>query len=374
MESNKILFSIIVPVYNTGKYINKCLETLVKAIDTDCEVILINDGSTDNSEQIIKEFMKTLPEKYKDKFIYKFKENKGLADTKNVGISMARGEYISVVDSDDYISDDFYTIARRYINEGYEIIVYDLYVIFEKNYQIDYCKKMKIEEKNEFTNYVARAFRDDKDDFITSILCGAMQGSSCNKIIKKSLYSPYKFPINKEYEDTAVTPFILMDTDKIKYVPYPLYYYLQRAKSIVATNTYITAFYKICENISNVLNDKKEYEKYNDVINEFFVERALDTMYDDYSKDKKGFFAKLDDFSIKNENTIKYILDIKLIENGNNHYSPRQKMLLTNIYQGFYEKKYNDVKKAFFSRKFVNYIRKIYRSFIEFLKTIVGRA
>lgn len=374
MESNKILFSIIVPVYNTGKYINKCLKSLVKAIDTDCEVILINDGSTDNSEQVIKDFMKTLPEKYKDKFIYKFKENKGLADTKNVGISMARGEYISVVDSDDYISDDFYTIARRYIKEGYEIIVYDLYIIFEKNYEDNYCKQMNIEEKIKFTNYVARAFRDDKEEFKTSILCGAMQGSSCNKIIKRSLYAPYKFPTNKEYEDTAVTPFILMDTDKIKYVPYPLYYYLQRAKSIVASNTYITAFYKICENISNELRNKKDYKRYNDVINEFFVERALDTMYEDYSKNKKEFFAKLSDFSERNENTIKYILDTKMIENENNHYSPRQKMLLVNIYQGIYDKKYKTVKKAFLSRKLVNYIRKVYRSFIGFLKTIVGRA
>lgn len=233
---------------------------------------------------------------------------------------------------------------------------------------------MNIEEKIKFTNYVARAFRDDKEEFKTSILCGAMQGSSCNKIIKRSLYAPYKFPTNKEYEDTAVTPFILMDTDKIKYVPYPLYYYLQRAKSIVASNTYITAFYKICENISNELRNKKDYKRYNDVINEFFVERALDTMYEDYSKNKKEFFAKLSDFSERNENTIKYILDTKMIENEDNHYSPRQKMLLVNIYQGIYDKRYKTVKKAFLSRKLVNYIRKVYRSFIGFLKTIVGRA
>lgn len=364
MDKNKILFSIIVPVYNTGKYIQKCLESLMKAIDTDCEVIIVNDGSTDDSEQVIKKFIKKLPQAYKDKFVYKYKKNKGLADTKNVGISMARGEYISVIDSDDYISDDFYKIGRRYIEEGYEIIIYDLYIVYEST---------TTNEKRMLNNYVARAFRDDKEDFKTGILCGAMQGSSCNKIIKKTLYEPYEFPTNKEYEDTAVTPFILMDTEKIKYVPYPLYYYLQREKSIVASNTYITAFYKICENISNVLKSKKEYKKYDMVINEFFVERGLETLYEDYLKNPKEFFKKLDEFSTKNENTIKYILDNKMTYSEENHFSPRQKALLNNIYQSIYDKKYKEVKKGFFSRKLVNYIRRVYASFINFIKTLLRR-
>lgn len=361
MESNKILFSIIVPVYNTGKYIAKCLESIKQAMDKDCEVIIVNDGSTDNSEKVIKNFIKELPNEYKEKFIYKFKENKGLADTKNVGISLARGEYISVVDSDDFISDDFYNIARKYINEGIEIIIYDLYVIFEKN--------------NEW-NYVGRAYREDKKNFKTSILSGAMQGSSCNKIIKKDLYKSYEFPTNKEYEDTAVTPFILMDTDKIKYVPYPLYYYLQREKSIVATNTYITAFYKICENISKQLEDRKNYAKYEEVIKEFFVERSLDIMYDDYnkSKNKKEFLTKLEDFNEKNRNTIQYILEKKMIYDETNHYSPRQKELLNNIFQDIYDGKFVNINKNFLKRKLVNYVREIYRAFIQLIKIIFRRA
>ena len=70
MKENNILFSIIVPVYNTEKYIEKCLKSIVNAIDTDCEVIIINDGSTDNSEQVINKFIKNLPDKLKDNFIY----------------------------------------------------------------------------------------------------------------------------------------------------------------------------------------------------------------------------------------------------------------------------------------------------------------
>lgn len=362
-----ILFSIIVPVYNTEKYIKKCLKSIKDAIDTDCEVIIINDGSTDDSEKVIKDFIESLEDEYKDKFIYKYKKNKGLADTKNVGIELAKGKFISVIDSDDYISEDFYTIARKYINQDFDVIVYDLYIIYEKKYKDDDKKELNY-------NYIARAYREDKESLKTALLCGAMQGSSCNKIIKKELYTNYQFPINKEYEDTAVTPFILVDAQKIKYIPYPLYHYLQREKSIVATNTYISAFYKICENVSNVLEQKKEYEKYKEIINEFFVDRMLETLYQDYKKSKRDFNNNIKSFSVHNKNTINYILENKLAYNEENWYSPRQKKLVNDIYNYIYEENYKKVNKLFFKRRLVNYIRKVYRGFIQFLKQIIGRA
>ena len=111
MNKSEFVFSIIIPVYNTEKYIEKCLNSVLDAMDTDCEVIIVNDGATDDSEKIIKQFINNLPEKYKENFLYTKKKNKGLADTKNVGIEMARGKFISVVDSDDYIDKNFYKIA-----------------------------------------------------------------------------------------------------------------------------------------------------------------------------------------------------------------------------------------------------------------------
>ena len=105
MDKN-YLFTIIVPVYNTEKYIRKCLNSILEAIDTDCEVIIVNDGSVDNSEKIALEFIENLPKKYKENFKYTKKENKGLADTKNVGLKMAKGQYISIEDAEDNISKD----------------------------------------------------------------------------------------------------------------------------------------------------------------------------------------------------------------------------------------------------------------------------
>ena len=319
---NKFLFSIIIPVYNTEKYIEKCLNSIQEAIDTDCEVIIINDGSTDNSESRIMKFIENLDEKYKDNYKYLKKANKGLADTKNVGIEEARGEYISVVDSDDYISKDFYEIARKYVN-NYDIIIYDLYIVFEKN---------------KSWNYTSRAWRDDRDNELTAFLNGAMSGSSCNKIIKKELYNDYKFPVGKEYEDTAVTPFILTDAKNIKYVPYPLYYYLQREKSIVATNTLMSAFFKICNNITDVLNKKdKDYEKYKYIINEFFVDRLYEIFIQDFTENRNEFISDISNFEEKNKDIINYIIDSNMVNECENHYSNEQKDTVQEILN-YYQK------------------------------------
>lgn len=344
MEEKSFLFSIIIPVYNTEKYLEKCLKSVLNAIGEDCEVIIVNDGSTDNSEKVIFDFIEKLPEKYKENFVYTKKENKGLADTKNVGIKLSRGKYISVVDSDDYISDDFYAIARKYIPEN-DIIIYDLYVVFEKSSKL---------------NYTSRAKRDDKDNELVAYLSGAMSGSSCNKIIKKELYNGYSFPVGKEYEDTAVTPFILSDTTKIKYIPYPLYYYLQREKSIVANNTFVSAFYKICENITNVIKSKENnVEKYKYVVNEFFTDRALEILDEDLVNNRKEFLKDIQEFAVKNKDIINYILESKMIYNIENHYSPRQKDMMNNIFRYLSESQYNKIKSILRQRRVVNKIRRI---------------
>ena len=344
MEKNDYTFSIIVPVYNTEKYVEKCLKSITEAIQEDCEVIIVNDGSTDNSKEKIIKFINNLPEKYKKNFIYTEKDNKGLADTKNVGLDLAHGEFISFVDSDDYISDDFYAIARKYIND-YNVIIYDVYVIYENS---------------PTTNYVSRAKIDWKVDYMAAVLNGAISGSSCNKIIKKDLYKGHKFPVGKQYEDTAVTPFILSETDKIKYVPYPMYYYLQREKSIVATNTFMSAYYKICNNISDVIREKNgDMDRYKYVINEFVADRMLDMLSQDCRENKKEFLKNIQEMALKNKEVIRYILDSNMLNNVENHYSERQKQVVNKILVNLKESKYSKVKKILETRMFINKVRKV---------------
>lgn len=346
MDTKEFLFSIIVPVYNTEKYIEKSLNSILKAMDIDCEVIIINDGSTDNSEEIIKKFLENLPSEYKDNFVYIKKDNNGLADTKNVGIDKSKGKYISVVDSDDYIGEDFYNIARKYIEEN-DIVIYDVYVVFEKN---------------DKSNYVSRARCDSKENVLVGLLNGAISGSSCNKIIKRELYDNYRFPVGKEYEDTAVTPFIISNAEKIKYLPYALYYYMQREKSIVATNTYMSAFYKICNNITDVLDKNKEYmDKYKYVINEFVTDRLLDILRQDYNENRSDFINNIQSFAEYNIDVLKYVIETNMLNNIENHYSQKERELTFKILNLLVNAEYRRIRNLFFMEKVINKVKNIWR-------------
>lgn len=102
------LLSIIVPVYNTEKQLKTCLDSLICQTNQQVELVVINDGSTDHCEEIIKEYMK----KYPEKITYYTKPNTGVADTRNFGIQKAQGKYIGFVDSDDYIEFDLVQMLR----------------------------------------------------------------------------------------------------------------------------------------------------------------------------------------------------------------------------------------------------------------------
>ena len=100
-----IKISVIVPVYNTEKYLERCIKSIINQSLTDIEIIVINDGSTDNSEQILKNFA------CKDSRIRIINQkNAGLSITRNNGLQIASGEYISFIDSDDYIHKDMIKI------------------------------------------------------------------------------------------------------------------------------------------------------------------------------------------------------------------------------------------------------------------------
>ena len=96
--------SVIVPVYNVGKYIDKCLKSLVEQTLSDIEIIIVNDGSTDDSKKVIDNYI----ERYPEKIVYLEKKNGGLSDARNYGIPYAKGEYIAFLDSDDYVELDMY--------------------------------------------------------------------------------------------------------------------------------------------------------------------------------------------------------------------------------------------------------------------------
>ena len=117
-------FSIIVPVYNVEKYLAKCIESILNQTNQDFELLLVNDGTKDNSQKIIDEYVAKYPDK-----VYGFvKENGGLSDARNYGVERAKGEYIIFIDSDDYVDDELLEKVNDAIekNAGVDVVGYNL--------------------------------------------------------------------------------------------------------------------------------------------------------------------------------------------------------------------------------------------------------
>lgn len=133
------LFSIIVPVYNAEQHLQQCLNSIAAQTHTDFEVIIINDGSTDNSEKICKDMIE-----HDSRFIYHSKENGGVSSARNAGLTMAQGEWISFVDADDYIMPDYLqtflnTNPKADITFFGELLINQTYTTSTKVHSPQYC-------------------------------------------------------------------------------------------------------------------------------------------------------------------------------------------------------------------------------------------
>lgn len=210
------MISVIVPVYNVEEYLNRCIESIINQTYRDFEVILVDDGSTDNSGVICDEYSNTI------EYINTIhKKNGGLSSARNVGIDYARGETITFIDSDDYISPYYLEILKKLIShEGVEVGVIGFAV-------------------GESTEYCFSEFHDSDEiiyesmDYIFDMITNSYLQSACGKIYSRELFENCRFIENRVLEDTGLTYKIFYYASKICVSKEPLYYYYQRSGSIM---------------------------------------------------------------------------------------------------------------------------------------------
>ena len=269
--------SIIVPVYNVEKYLDKCLERILNSTYKDFELIVINDGTKDNSEQIITKYLDN--EEYKDKITYISKENSGLSDTRNLGMSKAKGEYIAFVDSDDYIETTMYeTMMNKALEKNYDIVACDVKLVYEDS------DKEKV---------ISSAYEKDlfnKDEIKQTML--TYYHVVWNKIYKKSLLEGIEFSKGIWYEDMEFNLKVYPRINSIGVVKEPLYNYLQRGNSI--TYTYNDKLYDIITNMDTVIKYYKAqgiYEEYKEELEYLYIRYAYATFPKRLAKckDKKKY-------------------------------------------------------------------------------------
>lgn len=212
------ILTVIIPVYNTAKYLKRCLDSVINQSIHNIEIICINDGSIDDSLYIL--------EKYKDiddriKIISK--ENEGLSVARNVGISLASGKYITFVDSDDYIETNSYELALQYFN-SYEVdaVYFSTNLVYE-NHSHDINQEKYYEHKYQ-------GIIDLTPDILNN-----MDVSAWNKIYKHELIKRYeiKFPVGLLYEDNPFFWSYMLVSNKVYFMNEKLYNYTIRDGSIM---------------------------------------------------------------------------------------------------------------------------------------------
>lgn len=208
--------SIIIPVYNAEKTIKKCLDSILKQTYKNLEIILINDGSADNSKEICNEYEK----EYKNVFLIN-KENEGPGKAREIGVAKATGYYISFVDSDDFLDLDFYKVLIKNIEEKEADIVQCGYQLIDVNDKI--ISKSKLPYQEIIGSYnCAKAYVSQNN--ITNYLC--------NKLFVKNLFEKVEFKHFFAGEDACVLTQLYSNAEKVITIPNNLYYYVQTDNSL----------------------------------------------------------------------------------------------------------------------------------------------
>jgi len=214
--------SIIIPVYNVEKYLRTCLDSVVNQTWRDVEGIVVDDASPDNSREIIKEYERRYPDRIKGVYL---DENLCLGGARNKGLEVAVGDYITYLDSDDYLDVTMCEkMAKRAVETGADLVYCDAYRNFEGM------------DKKVWVSYQFDSEMGDVTDANRNLLM-FNYGYAWGKLIRKSILVDNNifFPEHRKYEDILFIPLVMQSVQKVAYVQEPLYYYLIRDNSIMTT-------------------------------------------------------------------------------------------------------------------------------------------
>lgn len=250
--------SIIVPVFNVEKYLERCVNSLINQTYKNIEIILVDDGSPDLCPQMCDEYAK------KDERIKVLhKKNGGLSDARNAGLDVATGEYIAFVDSDDWVETDFIeTLYKNAKSENADISIIGCTLVWD-----DGRKKPVSKDKGYYVF--------DKEKAIREMLAQRKFGCMvCQKMYRKQIFDTVRFPVGKLYEDVAVSMPTFLKAKKVVVSGNHGYNYYQRNDSIVNSKFDERKLYFL-ECCQNIIKYSDKHEKMYDTEAHIFYLRAL---------------------------------------------------------------------------------------------------
>ncbi|MEJ5103489.1 glycosyltransferase family 2 protein [Chryseobacterium sp. MYb328] len=276
--------SIIVPVYNVESYLTKCLNSLVNQSHQHIEILVIDDGSKDNSGKIIKEYA----EKYPNKIRAFTKENGGLSDARNFGLDRVTGDYIGFVDSDDYVAETMFE---------------EMILLAEKHQsEIVICNIQKVDENGQVTQKLTQIPHmpekiklEDHFSVFSDISYFA-----CNKLFKKELFNQKRFKKGVHFEDIQLIPQLLLESETIAQTQNFHYQYLERTDSITKTHTEKGLdILKAVQDVENVFGKSKYAHKRKELKNFQIFEGVYSFLaYLAFVKEEQAFYSMSDKLSV----------------------------------------------------------------------------
>lgn len=293
-------FSLIIPAYNVEKYIKKCLDSVLNQTYNNYEIIIINDGSTDNTSKIL--------ERYKSNKKIKIinQENKGLSNARNTGVSNAKGDYILFIDSDDFIEKELLEILNKTIKDE-DLVRFQIKILDETNKII---KEYKEETFNNL-NGIEAFNKLSKYNLVELAVCYAYKKDTFLK-------NNYKFEEKTYHEDFGLIPYIIISSKKVTSINYIGYNYLQRKNSIMNNTDYETEIKKsndVLKHYKNLIKWSQNIEGDLTIYKSFIANSVILKSLNLKEKDYKNYIKKLKEYKVydnlltnNKENKIKKIL------------------------------------------------------------------
>lgn len=272
-----IKFSIIMPGYNVENYIERAVNSVLNQSENDFELIIVNDGSTDNTKEICNNF--------KDKRIKVIhKKNGGLSDARNEGVKKATGKYIIFVDSDDYWDKDLLKEITKSLDNNPDVVRFQI---------------REVTDKNETTDYKENPFRNKSGEEAFALITKYhFVENAWAYAIKKDYYLKEKFEFKKGtiHEDYGLTPLIIIKASKVNSISYIGYNYCIRSNSLMTNNDYEKVKKKVKDFYNHYLFLMKEIEKVNvnkTIFKSFIANSAILKICELKGKDYKEYKNKL---------------------------------------------------------------------------------
>lgn len=274
-------FSIIIPVYNVENYIEECLDSVANQTYKDYEVIIVNDGTKDNSMERAKQYPFTIINQ----------KNQGLSVARNEGVKIAKGDYILFLDSDDYLQKDTLKQISQALNNNPDIIRFQIKEVFDDKTEKEYFEEPFLNKTGE------EAFElITKYHFVENAWCYA---------IKRDYYikEKFKFKPGTLHEDFGLIPLVIIKATKVNSISYIGYNYRQRKGSIMNNEDYEKTKKKVNDFYNHYLYLKKEINKTNlkkDIFKSFISNSLILKITELRKPEYKEYMKKLKEEKVVN--------------------------------------------------------------------------